>query len=97
MTSSELTRLRTEVGEIVAKHGSQSRQDFSKYYDDLVGFFREVLHREPWSKQVEMLEMVRDNPRCCFVSANSVGKDWAMSRLALWFCYAVVDSSSSRA
>lgn len=82
-------RLERGVGEIVAKHeAARGLTDFTKYADDPVGFLRDVLHCDPWSAQVTMAELVRDEPRLCVVSANSMGKDWLFARLFLWWVYA---------
>jgi hypothetical protein len=87
--ANELDRLRGEVGEIVAKHdATKGLVNFTKYADDPVGFLRDVLKCDPWSAQVEMAERVRDHPQVCIVSANSIGKDWLISRLCLWHVYA---------
>ncbi|HLA88893.1 MAG TPA: hypothetical protein VJL28_00495 [Gemmatimonadaceae bacterium] len=88
-TAHAVEMLRGEVGQIVAKHAAaKGRRDFTKYADDPAGFIRDVLHAEPWSAQVEMAELVRDHPRVCLVSANAIGKDWLVARLALWWVYA---------
>lgn len=86
--ASELSRLRTEVGEIVTRHASRSTINFRRYASDPVGFLRHVLHCEPWSKQEQIAALVRDNSKVAIVSANSVGKDWLIARLTLWWVYA---------
>jgi hypothetical protein len=84
-----LDRLRAEVTELVESHGqARGIGEFSRYASDPAGFFRDVLHCDPWSKQVEMGELVRDNPRTLVLSANGIGKDWCFARLALWWVYA---------
>jgi phage terminase large subunit len=87
--ANELDRLRGEVGAVVAAHeAARGLTDFTKYADDPIGFLRDVLRCDPWSAQVTMAELVRDNPRVCVVSANSMGKDWLFARLFLWWVYA---------
>jgi phage terminase large subunit len=87
--ASELATLRGEVGAIIAqREKKRNAPDFSIYRDDPVGFLRDVLHCDPWDKQCEMATAVRDHPRVAIVSANSIGKDWLMARLALWWIYA---------
>jgi hypothetical protein len=49
---------------------------------------REVLKGEPWFRQVEIAEAVRDHSLIVVRSANAVGKDWLAARLALWWVYA---------
>jgi len=86
----ELTRrFRTGVDEIVARHERARGTDFTRYRNDPIGFLCDVLHCDPWRVQIAMAELVRDNPKVAFVSANSIGKDWLISRLALWWVYAV--------
>lgn len=84
-----LERLRTEVGELLASHASaRNVADFAAYADDPAGFLRDVLRCQPWAKQVEMAERVRDHSRTVVVTANGLGKDWMTARLALWWIFA---------
>lgn len=88
--ANELDRFRTDVGAIVAKHeAKRGLTDFTKYAADPVGFLRDVLHCDPWAAQIKMAELVRDEAKVALVSANSIGKDWLVARLALWWTYAV--------
>ena len=50
-------------------------------------FSREIFGEDPYDKQVEIMEAVRDNPRVTVRSANGVGKDWTASTIALWYLY----------
>jgi hypothetical protein len=50
-------------------------------------FSQKVLGGHPWSKQVEIMESVRDNPRTTVRSSNGVGKDWTASEIVLWWLY----------
>jgi phage terminase large subunit len=52
---------------------------------DPVGFCRRVLGFDPWSKQREVLEAVRDYPRVAVRSANGVGKTSVAGRAVLWW------------
>lgn len=84
-----LERLRSEVGEILASHAStRNVAEFASYADDPAGFLRDVLRCQPWAKQVEMAERVRDHARTVVVTANGLGKDWMTARLALWWIFA---------
>ena len=56
-----------------------------KYRDDPAGFFREVLGIDPWSRQVEILEAVRDHPRVAIASGHKIGKSACAAGLALWY------------
>ncbi|HYG66550.1 MAG TPA: hypothetical protein VD838_02790 [Anaeromyxobacteraceae bacterium] len=55
------------------------------YRKDPVRFAREILGVEPWSKQIDILEAVRDHPRVAIKSGHKVGKSHSASTLALWF------------
>lgn len=55
------------------------------YRDDPVGFSRDILRFDPWSKQAEILESVRDHRRTAVRSAHGVGKTAVAARVALWF------------
>lgn len=57
----------------------------SPYSDDPVGFCRDVLRFEPWSKQRELLESVRDNRRTAVRSCHGVGKTAGAAAAVLWF------------
>lgn len=56
-----------------------------RYRDDPVAFFLEVLGVEPWHKQVEILEGVRDHKRVSVRSGHKVSKSHSAAGLALWF------------
>jgi phage terminase large subunit len=55
------------------------------YRDDPVRFAREILGVDPWHKQVEILEAVRDHQRVAVKSGHKVGKSHSAGMLALWF------------
>jgi len=57
----------------------------TRYQKDPVAFAREVLGVEPWSKQREILEAVRDHKRVAVVSGHKVGKSRTDAIAALWF------------
>lgn len=52
---------------------------------DPVWFCREILGWEPWSKQREILEAVRDHERVAVRSCHGVGKTAVAARIILWF------------
>jgi phage terminase large subunit len=62
-------------------------RDLTAYAADPVGFTREVLRGRPWSKQVEILESVRDNPRTSVRACHGVGKSWVAAATCLWFLH----------
>lgn len=51
-----------------------------------------VLRVKPWSKQVEILEAVRDNPRTAVRSCHGVGKSFTAGQVVLWFLNAFAPS-----
>lgn len=55
---------------------------------DPVWFCKEVLGFEPWSKQREILEALRDHDRVAVRSAHGVGKTATAARAVLWFLLA---------
>jgi len=78
-----------DLGELIVRHDSGADLSrFARYADDPVGFIREVLGGEPWTKQEEIAGSAADHPLTVVRSANAVGKDWTAARLALWWFYA---------
>lgn len=57
-------------------HGIRKNPRF--FLENLLGF-------TPWSKQLEIIESVRDNRRTAVRSANGVGKTAIAARTVLWF------------
>jgi hypothetical protein len=55
------------------------------YQQDPVAFCREILGFEPWARQIEMLEAVRDHKRVAIKSGHKVSKSRTAGSLALWF------------
>lgn len=72
------------------------------YQKDPVGFFREVLGVEPWDRQIEFLEAVRDFSRIAICSGHKIGKSTFVAGVALWFycsfedARAIMSSTTSR-
>jgi phage terminase large subunit len=50
-----------------------------------VEYFRTVLGVEPWAKQVEIMEAVRDHPRVAVRSGHKVSKSHTAAGIALWY------------
>lgn len=73
-----------------------------KYARDPVGFFREVLGLEPWEKQIEVLEALRDHSRVAVCSGHKIGKSNLIAGAAMWFycsfddARAIMSSTTSR-
>lgn len=57
----------------------------ARYRQDPVGFFRHVLGIEPWSRQIEVIEAVRDHKRVSVRSGHKVSKSNTDAGVALWF------------
>jgi hypothetical protein len=84
-----LRRLERDLGELVERHErARDLTEFGAYADQPVAFVREVLMGEPWSKQIEIAEAVRDQPLTVVRSCNAAGKDWIAAHLAVWWVYA---------
>jgi hypothetical protein len=84
-----LRRLDAELGELLERHDrARDVSEFARYESDPVGFIHDVLHGEPWSRQQEIAEAVRESPLTVVRSCNGAGKDWLAARLALWWVYA---------
>lgn len=56
-------------------------------------WIREVLGGpEPWHRQNEIVDSVRDNRETNVASGHAIGKDWICARVALWWLYSGEDS-----
>src|SRR5215831_7226662 len=56
-----------------------------KYARNPSAFFREILGVEPWSRQVDILEAIRDHDRVAVCSGHKVSKSHSAAGIALWF------------
>ena len=89
MYKAAIGQLEDDLGELLATHErGGDLSEFRRYASDPVGFIREVLKGEPWSRQVEIADAVKGSPLVVVRSANAVGKDWIAGGLALWWVYA---------
>lgn len=52
---------------------------------DPAGWTRERLGEQPWSKQIEIMESVRDNRHTAVKSCHDTGKSYTAARLASWW------------
>ncbi len=59
---------------------------------DPAWFLSRIVGAEPWAKQIEIAESVRDHPRTAVASAHACGKSWSAGRIALWFLSAFENS-----
>jgi hypothetical protein len=67
------------------KAGERIRWPSKKYREDPVAFAHDILGVEPWSKQVEILEAMRDHSRVAVRSGHKTGKSNSAGIAALWF------------
>jgi phage terminase large subunit len=56
-----------------------------RYARDPVAYFREVLGAEPWRRQIDVIEAVRDHKRVAVASGHKVSKSHTAAGIALWF------------
>lgn len=74
--------LRTQLA---ARHGETWPSD--RYFSDPVGFSRDILGIDLWSRQREIAEAVRDHDRVAVSSGNKLGKTQLAAVIAVWwFC-----------
>jgi hypothetical protein len=71
---------------------TSSIEQFKRYYDDPVGFARDVLGVEPWDRQAEFLCAVAEHARVALKSGHKTGKSNALAILALWFVCTRIDA-----
>lgn len=62
------------------------------YVQRPVDFFTEVLGVEPWSRQIDIINAVRDYPRVAICSGHKVSKSHTAAGLALWFYCSFTDA-----
>lgn len=55
---------------------------------DPAGFMRSFLSFEPWEKQVDIAESVRDHRRTAVKSCHGAGKSALAARIVIWFLHA---------
>ncbi|HHW15378.1 MAG TPA: hypothetical protein GXX28_10680, partial [Firmicutes bacterium] len=70
----------------------RAREAVRRFRRDPVWFVRSVLGAEPWAKQAEILEAVRDHPRVAVRSCHGVGKSFTAGQVILWFLYSFMPS-----
>lgn len=86
-------QLRAELGDLLAAHHSapdRLTEWAARYGSDPRAFARDVLGiTSPglWAKQAELVDFVAANRLTSAVSANTVGKTFALAVLVLWWLY----------
>jgi hypothetical protein len=73
------------IGDHVVEQHNAKAWPSSKWAADPVGFFRTYLAFEPWDRQREIAELVRDNPRTAIASGHRIGKTDLLAAIAIWF------------
>lgn len=63
-----------------------------RYQRDPVGFARNILGQDPWDKQCEILEAIRDHDRVSVVSGHKIGKSHTAGMAAFWFYGSFTDA-----
>lgn len=76
--------LRSVLHELVVR-ATTLRFPSTRYQRDPVAFFHEVLGVEPWEKQIEAIEAIRDHMRVAICSGHKIGKSNLIAGCALWF------------
>ena len=59
--------------------------EYSRFRNNPIGFVTDVLHEDVWSKQVEILESVRDNKRTAVPACHAPGKSHIAARAIAWW------------
>jgi hypothetical protein len=59
--------------------------DFANYVQDPVAFVTDVLDEHLWSKQIEIMESVRDSRHTAVHSCHGSGKSWVAARVVSWW------------
>jgi len=58
---------------------------WSRYADDPVTFVTDALHEDVWSKQIQILESLRDNKRTAVPACHAPGKSHIAARAIAWW------------
>lgn len=61
------------------------RRDWARYQNDPVAFVTQALGETLWSKQVEILESIRDNKRTAVPACHAPGKSHLAARAVAWW------------
>lgn len=83
--STVLEALATAAERLLGQLDSSAHVRFERYREDPVGFARDVMGIEPWSRQAELLEAAALHDRVLCRSGHKVGKSLSAVILALWF------------
>ncbi|MCC6649092.1 MAG: hypothetical protein IT374_26425 [Polyangiaceae bacterium] len=82
----ELDRLEKRLAKYLPDAPTPSRStDRARYRNDPVGYFRDVLRIEPWSRQRDLLTAVAQHPRNAVRSGHKVSKSNSCAGIAYWW------------
>jgi hypothetical protein len=84
MSIATLQREVARLGALVGRTDADALADPA----DPVGWMRDALGADPWEKQVEIAEAVRDHRRTAVKSCHASGKSYLAARIVLWFLHA---------
>lgn len=73
------------LAELRKRVAEQDQTGYLAYLDHPVEFSRNVLGFQPWSKQCEILEALRDHDKVAVRSSHGIGKTAIAAQAALWF------------
>jgi hypothetical protein len=71
--------------ELAVVYREASANPYARWLRDPVGFVTEALGEQVWSKQVEILESVRDNRRTAVPACHAPGKSHIAARAIAWW------------
>lgn len=71
---------------------SRVRFPSPRYQRDPVAFCREILGVEPWSRQIDVLNAIRDHPRVAVAAGHKVSKSHTAACIALWYFCSYADA-----
>lgn len=79
--------------QMVERHDARAWPS-TKWAADPNGFMRTYLAFNPWDRQQEIAELVRDNPKVAIASGHRIGKTDMLAALAIWFYCSFRDARS---
>jgi hypothetical protein len=72
---------------VLRERKKANQPNLTRYQNDPVGFARDVLRCELWSKQTAVMQSVAARPRTTVRSCHNSGKTFAAGALALWWLH----------
>jgi len=78
-----LTQLTPEA--LAVLHAHLAGTPYGQYRNDPVRFVTEALHEDVWSKQIEILESLRDHKRTAVPACHAPGKSHTAARAIAWW------------